>query len=98
MATDDGATGICGDATRVAVLEEVEVSRPARVVIGTNRDDTAVLATLTVRQLNPTATIVAVVRHAENAPLLRTAGRYCRRLRRGSRTAVGRLGTVAGNR
>src|SRR5215468_11593309 len=74
VATDDGATGICGDATRVAVLEEVEVSRAARVVIGTNRDDTAVLATLTVRQLNPTATIVAVVRHAENAPLLRTAG------------------------
>src|SRR5215471_4045595 len=74
VATDDGATGICGDATRVAVLEEVEVSRAARVVIGTNRDDTTVLATLTVRQLNPTATIVAVVRHAENAPLLRTAG------------------------
>jgi len=70
-ATADGATAICADGTRVGVLEQVEVSRAARVVIGTNRDDTTVLATLTVRQLNATATIVAVVRHAENAPLLR---------------------------
>jgi len=73
-ATADGATAICADGTRVGVLEQVEVSRAARVVIGTNRDDTTVLATLTVRQLNATATIVAVVRHAENAPLLRSAG------------------------
>ncbi len=73
-ATADGATAICGDATRASVLEQVEVSRASRVVIGTNRDDTTVLSTLTVRQLNATATIVAVVRHAENAPLLRSAG------------------------
>jgi voltage-gated potassium channel len=73
-ATTDGATAICGDGTRVGVLEQVEVSRASRVVICTNRDDTTVLATLTVRQLNTTATIVAVVRHAENAPLLRSAG------------------------
>jgi voltage-gated potassium channel len=73
-ASEDGATAICGDASRTAVLQQVAVERAARVVIATNRDDTSVLVTLTVRQLNTRATVAAAVRHSENAALLRSAG------------------------
>ncbi|WP_231591305.1 NAD-binding protein [Saccharothrix sp. ST-888] len=38
------------------------------------RDDTAALVTLTARQLNKGATVVAAVREDENAPLLRQSG------------------------
>jgi voltage-gated potassium channel len=44
------------------------------VIITTARDDTAVLATLTVRQLNPEAYIVAAVREQDNVPLVRQSG------------------------
>ncbi|WP_455358481.1 potassium channel family protein [Streptomyces sp. SYSU K21746] len=44
------------------------------VIIATQRDDTAVLVTLTARQLNRGAKIVAAVREEENAPLLRQSG------------------------
>jgi voltage-gated potassium channel len=74
QASDDGATAICGDATRTAVLHQVAVERAARVIIATNRDDTSVLVALTVRQLTKSATVVAAVRHSENASLLRAAG------------------------
>lgn len=73
-AADDGATAICGDASRTAVLAQVSAARAARIVIATDRDDSSVLIALTVRQTNTTATLVAAVRHAENAPLLRSAG------------------------
>jgi voltage-gated potassium channel len=73
-AAEAGLTAICGDATRTAVLEQVAIRRAGRVVIATNRDDTSVLVTLTVRQLNTTATLVASVRLGENADLLRSAG------------------------
>ena len=39
-----------------------------------NRDDTATLATLTVRELNSTVPISAAVREAENARLLSQSG------------------------
>ena len=44
------------------------------VVVATNRDDTAVLVTLTARELAPKAQIVASVREAENEHLLRQSG------------------------
>jgi voltage-gated potassium channel len=74
QAAEDGATAICGDASRTEVLRQVAIERAARVVIATERDDTSVLIALTVRQLNPRATLAAGVRRAENAPLLRSAG------------------------
>ena len=49
-------------------------SAPAQVIITTDRDDTNVLATLTVRQLNPKAWIVAAVREQENVPLMQQSG------------------------
>jgi voltage-gated potassium channel len=69
-----GLAGVLGDGTRSAVLAQAETDRADTVVIATQRDDSAVLTTLTARQLNPRATIVAAVREAENAPLVRQSG------------------------
>ncbi|XLD95748.1 potassium channel family protein [Streptomyces sp. 184] len=73
-ANADGYVGVVGDATRSAVLLRAEGQRAAQFVIAPQRDDTAVLVTLTVRQLNPRAKIVTAVREEENAPLLRQSG------------------------
>lgn len=70
----DGLAIVSGDATRREVLRQAGVERAAQVVITTDRDDTNVLATLTVRQLNPDAWIVAAVREHENVPLMRQSG------------------------
>ena len=43
-------------------------------VVATSRDDTAVLATLTARELNPRAKIVASIRESENTHLMRQSG------------------------
>nr|WP_042460479.1 potassium channel family protein [Streptacidiphilus jiangxiensis] len=73
-AADEGLAGVVGDATRTDVLRRAGVERAAQVVVAPQRDDTAVLVTLTVRQLNPAAVVVAAVREDENAPLLRQSG------------------------
>jgi voltage-gated potassium channel len=43
-------------------------------VVAVDRDDTAVLATLTARELNPNAMIAGAVREEQNAHLLRQSG------------------------
>ena len=64
-----------GSATRTDVLAEREfVDRAATVIVALDRDDTAVLVTLTARQISPRVTVVATVREAENADLLRQSG------------------------
>ncbi|MFF5975079.1 potassium channel family protein [Streptomyces sp. NPDC012769] len=73
-ANSDGFVGVIGDATRSDVLLRAEVQKARQIVIATQRDDTAVLVTLTARQLNRGAKIVAAVREEENAPLLRQSG------------------------
>ncbi|WP_335972226.1 MULTISPECIES: potassium channel family protein [Streptomycetaceae] len=73
-AADEGFVTVSGDATRNEVLLRAEVGRARQIVIAAQRDDTAVLVTLTARQLNGTARIVASVREEENAPLLRQSG------------------------
>ena len=73
-ATSDGYAGVIGDATRSEVLKRAEVQRARQIIIATQRDDTAVLVTLTARQLNKGAKIVAAVREEENAPLLKQSG------------------------
>lgn len=70
----EGVEGVVGDATRSGVLLRAEVQRARQIVIATQRDDTAVLVTLTARQLNRQAKIVAAVREEENGPLLRQSG------------------------
>jgi voltage-gated potassium channel len=69
-----GLTAIHGDATRREILVMAEVPEAARVIVAAQRDDTAVLVTLTVRQLNPTANVIVAVREAENAQLLTQSG------------------------
>ena len=70
----DGLAVVTGDATRREVLRRADVDRAQQVIITTARDDTTVLATLTVRQLNPDAYIVAAVREQDNVPLVRQSG------------------------
>jgi voltage-gated potassium channel len=69
-----GLTGIVGDAGRTDVLRRAHVERARAVIVAANRDDAAVLITLTVRQLNPSVPITTSVREEENASLLRQSG------------------------
>jgi voltage-gated potassium channel len=70
----DGLAVVTGDATRQEVLQRAGVAEAKQVIITTDRDDSNVLATLTTRQLNPDAWIVASVREHENAPLMKQSG------------------------
>jgi voltage-gated potassium channel len=70
----DGLAVVTGDASRRDVLRRAGIERARQVIITTARDDTAVLATLTVRQLNPDAYIVAAVREQDNVALVRQSG------------------------
>jgi voltage-gated potassium channel len=69
-----GLTGIVGDAGRTEVLRRASIERARAVIVAANRDDAAVLITLTVRQLNPSVPITTSVREEENANLLRQSG------------------------
>ncbi len=70
----DGLVTVLGSSTSDTVLIEAEVAKARAVIVAVNRDDTAVLTTLTVRQLAPTAVVVAAVREEENADLLVQSG------------------------
>lgn len=70
----DGLAVVTGDATRREVLRRAGVAQAEQVIITTDSDASNVLATLTVRQLNPDSWIVASVREQENAPLMRQSG------------------------
>ena len=69
-----GLVTVTGSGTRSDVLRVAGVPKARAVVVATNRDDTAVLVTLTARELAPKAQIVASVREAENEHLLRQSG------------------------
>jgi voltage-gated potassium channel len=73
-ATRAGLAAIHGDATTTAVLRAAAVAEAEAVIVCPARDDTAVLMTLTARELNPGAQIVSAVREEENAHLLRQSG------------------------
>ena len=73
-ATRAGHAGVHGPSTRTAVLEEAGVRTAAGVIVATNSDESSVLTTLTARELNRTATIVAAVREAENRHLIHESG------------------------
>lgn len=74
MVNAEGLTGVVGDGTRSDVLLRAEAQRARQIIVATQRDDTAVLVTLTARQLNRGVKIIAAVREEENAPLLRQSG------------------------
>lgn len=73
-ATGNGYVGVIGDATTKATLEEAGVGKAAAIIVAPNRDDTAVLITLTAREMNPSAHITAGGRDQENLHLLRQGG------------------------
>ena len=70
----DGLAVVTGDATRREVLRRAGVARAKQVIITTDRDDSTVLATLNVRQLNPDTYVVAAVRESDNVQLVRQSG------------------------
>jgi voltage-gated potassium channel len=69
-----GLVTVHGSGTRSDVLRVAGVPRARAVVVAASRDDSAVLITLTARELAPKAQIVASVREAENVHLLRQSG------------------------
>ncbi|MDT0203374.1 potassium channel family protein [Nocardioides sp. AE5] len=73
-ANADGLAVIAGDATRRDVLRRARVERASQVIITTDHDANTMMATLTVRQINPDAYIVAAVREQDNVPLVRQSG------------------------
>ncbi|WP_394613724.1 potassium channel family protein [Lentzea sp. JNUCC 0626] len=73
-ATAKGLVVVHGSGTRNDVLRVAGAARARAIVVAPNRDDTAVLVTLTARELAPKAQIVASVRERENEHLLRQSG------------------------
>jgi voltage-gated potassium channel len=74
LATKAGYVAIHGDASQRAVLRQASIEDARAVIVAPNRDDTAVLITLTARELNPDVHIVAGGREQENLHLLRQGG------------------------
>jgi voltage-gated potassium channel len=73
-ATRSGFAAIHGRSTHTSVLEEAGVRTAASIIVATSTDESAVLTTLTAREHNKTATIVAAVREAENRHLIHESG------------------------
>ena len=74
QASARGFVAVQGDASRNAVFDQAAIERARSVVVTPNRDDTAVLVTLTARKLNPDVHIVTGLRERENLDLLRQGG------------------------
>ncbi len=77
QATSAGLVAVEGSATRSAVLNEAHIKSAKALIIATDSDEVSVLVTLTVRQLTAgQVRIIAAVREAENAPLLKQSGAH----------------------
>lgn len=74
LASRQGFVGVTGNATHSDVLVMAGVSAASSIIVTPARDDTAVLITLTARELNQSARIVAGGRERENLHLLRQGG------------------------
>lgn len=70
----DGYAVIAGDATRSSVLIDAQIGDARGVVVALDRDDTAVLVTLTARDLNADVPISASAKEEENTSLLTRSG------------------------
>lgn len=73
-ANRDGYASFEGDVTSRGLLRRAEIHKAREAIISLSRDDTAILTTLTVRQLNPGAHITASVREGDNVTLIRQSG------------------------
>ena len=73
-ATEQGFVAVHGNVTNRTVLNQAGIADAKAVIVAPNRDDTAVLTTLTIRELNTRAHVVAGGREQENLHLLRQGG------------------------
>lgn len=73
-AASAGLVTVQGSAAQSDVLRLAGVQHAASVVVAANRDDTAVLVTLSAREITKNAKIVAAIRESENTHLLRQSG------------------------
>src|SRR3712207_3273709 len=73
-ATEHGYAAMVGDATRMEVLLRAGVDEAATVIVAADADADSVLITLTAREHNKRATIVAAAREEENRHLLHESG------------------------
>ena len=73
-AARNGFAGVSGDATLTQTLQEAGIDDARSVLIAVSSDATAALISLTARELNEKATIVAAIMQDENAHLLIQSG------------------------
>jgi voltage-gated potassium channel len=69
-----GLVTVHGDATKSEVLRLASAQHAKSIIVATDDDASAVLVTLTARELAPNAKIIAAVREGENQHLLRQSG------------------------
>jgi len=69
-----GLVTVHGDATKSEVLRLASAQHARSIIIATDDDASAVLVTLTARELAPNAKIIAAAREAENQHLLKQSG------------------------
>ncbi|PXX01439.1 potassium channel family protein [Mycolicibacterium moriokaense] len=69
-----GLVTVHGDATKSEVLRLASAQHAKSIIVATDDDASAVLVTLTARELAPGAKIIAAAREAENQHLLRQSG------------------------
>ena len=70
----DGFTGVRGMATDENALRQALMDRARVAIVALGRDDTAILATLTIRRMAPGIEVIATAREAQNAGLLEQSG------------------------
>ncbi len=73
-AAERGLVGLRGDATRERVLRDARLEAARTAIVCLGRDDTTVLAVLTIRAISPDLRVVAVVEEHENERLLYQGG------------------------
>ncbi|MEZ5565351.1 MAG: NAD-binding protein [Gammaproteobacteria bacterium] len=66
--------GLQGEATREELLQVAGAARARAAIVALGRDDTTVLAILTLRSINAGMRIIATVQEAENSKLVRQSG------------------------
>ena len=69
-----GLVTVHGDATNSEVLRLASAQHAKSIIVATDDDASAVLVTLTARELAPNAKIIAAAREAENQHLLQQSG------------------------
>jgi voltage-gated potassium channel len=69
-----GLVTVHGDATKAEVLRLASVQHAKSIIVAADNDASAVLVTLTARELAPNAKIIAAARESDNQHLLRQSG------------------------